>query len=420
MKRIVFIGIIIIFSVYRMQAQLLAFQSFYPNFYDSSFSCLSMQTSFNTQCNSFAGSFINAIKNSSYISNDIKKDNAIKKNNFAGYEWNNDVSYYLQPDSLFGMESAGIHVGVSYQQFFSLSVSDDVYNLVAYGNKNYAGKHLSLKNNEYQYYNYGTFSLGFFKNFTERRLKVSALFDVNFHLFKDVQYLYVNDGDIYTAEDGTSVEMYAKAKYYGTPSSSKLEVPGFSMNALIRITDLPSGCTFSFQVHQLGSLFLNKKSYYAYADTSIYFDGVTVSEILNTPTYQAGILSQDSLTNLYEQHIDTMKTTLMLPEAIRFSVQKKWKHTVFNMTELGTSFIFHTGQTMPVIYVLQTFSIHKNFMVGVGGRYGGFSVFNSYVMAEYAKTRNISIKLTANALLSILYKKYPYNFNIQAGIVKYW
>lgn len=416
----IFTILIVVFSFVYTQAQFLAFNSFYPQIPDSSFSCLTIQSSYGTQCNSFSGQFIKAIKNSSFISNDIKNTNSIKKNNFAGYEWANNISYYTQPDSLFGMENTGLHVGISYQQFFSMRATKDVYQLIAFGNKDFEGQHISLKNNQYQYYNYGTFTLGIFKKFTAGKLSANALFDVNFHLFKDIQNLYVTDGDIFTAEDGTSFDIAAKARYQGTPSGNNFEIPGLSFNALIHVTDKSSNLTFTFQINQLGSVFLNKKSYHAYLDTSIHFDGVALNQVLSSPSYQAGILSQDSLKKLYKSHVDTMPSTLMLPEIIHFSMVKKWENPLLQLSEVGVSYIFHVGQTIPTVYALQTFSVTKQLALGIGVRYGGFSFIDSYFTAEFNIKKSISILIVANDIISFADKKYPYNYNFQFAVRKYW
>jgi len=112
-----------------------------------------------TSTNGFNKNFIQAVNQSNYLSDNLKSSNPIKEHNYIQYHLNEEISLYRMNDSLFGMEKMGYHFGISYQQLFTSAFNKDLYNLIAFGNKNYAGKEAHLSQSLFQYFDYGTLSV---------------------------------------------------------------------------------------------------------------------------------------------------------------------------------------------------------------------------------------------------------------------
>lgn len=386
---------------------------------DSISSNISLNSNYTIQTNGFSGKFIKAIKQSDYLSEDLKKSNPIKSYNYINYDLKEELSFFCMPDTLLGMGNTGLHVGISYEQWFTGSFNNDLYNLIALGNKEFAGKEADLSNSLFQYLNYGTFSLGIFKVFNDELVTTKALFDINLHTFKDFQYLFIPTGSLFTEDDGSFIDFKAKGYYHAKSEHKNFNIPGISFNAAIKLTHKESETSFTFQVEQLGAIFLNRKSYFASIDTSIRYNGVEISQILNNPHYTSGILSDDSISDLYKKHMDTTASTVMLPEIMKFAFSKKFKSNAFDEFNGGLSYYFHTLQNIPEFYVSQTFKASKFIIAGVGVSYGGFSAFSTYVKLK-VNVKKYELNLRAANLISYINQNSPYNTYVFLEIKKYW
>lgn len=386
---------------------------------DSVGSYISFNSNYSLQTNSLSCNLINAIKRSEYLSDDLKKSSSIKNYNYVNYNLKEELSYSYMPVTLFEMQNTGLHVGISYEQWFIGSFNKDLYNLIAFGNKEFIGKEADLSKSLFQYFNYGTFSFGAFKIFNSNSVITKALVGINFHAFKDFQYIYLSSASIYTTDDGSYINLKAKGAYKAKSNNKSFNVAGISFNTAINFTNKESFTNFTFQLEQLGAAFLNQKSYYATIDTSITYSGVEINQIFNNPQYHIGILSNDSISYLYEKYLDTTAFTSLLPLKIKLAFSKKFRNKILDELECGLSYYFRTKQKIPELYISQSFKTSKFLSASLGISYGGFIDFSMYLGLK-VHLNKIEFDFSLGNLINYINKSSPSNTNILCGIKKYW
>ncbi len=385
------------------------------HFSDSTQSTIYLSTQYVTQSNSLSQSFINAVKSSNYLSSKVKDSNPYHNPFSALYEWLTEVNYYTQPDSLFGTEQLGIHARIAYHQLFQLSTQAELIKLLLYGNKPFAGKKIAFSQSQFHYHNYATTSLGFYKNYEFDRIKLKAIFDINIHIFKEIQTVNINNGNIFTSEDGDYIDVSLK----GTYQSSRSYNPGLSFNMGLELTHTSSQTCFAFQTSQLGFVRLNSASNYARIDTTLHFQGIEIQNILTYPTLSSGLLSNDSLTKYYQSFIDTTFSYSRIPEIIHLSYSKTWKH--FRWAKLSAGIIYFTGfkKQFPMFYIMESMKVKKHFVVATGVQFLGFGFIHPYFIGEYNKNQ-WSVIMYLSDPFSYIFSKYPANTSLNIGIKRKW
>lgn len=403
----------------KINAQNIGEQNSFLNATDTTNYSICFNSSYTTQTNAFNKKFIQAINRSSYLSDDLKKSNPIKAYNYLFYNLNEEFSFYSMPDSLLGMDKTGYHMGISYKQLFTSAFNADLFNIIAFGNKMFAGKKADLSQSLYQYFDYGTLSCGLYKVFEDDKTVTKAIFDFNLHAFKDIQHLYIPNASIYTAEDGSYINLKLRGTYQAK-SDKTFNIPGISFNAGISLYNKSSRTLFLFQVKQLGVAFLNNKSYHATIDTVIHYEGVQIENIISNPQYNSGFLSNDSISQLYNKHLDTSSSVLFLPETILFSTNHTFEHKIFSDINFGLLYQFHTKQKRPEIFISQSLKINSKFQLAVGSSIGGYTSLSPFIIAYFKLNRNNMLYLQVSNPLSYILNEYTFNTTILFSFKRYW
>ena len=373
-----------------------------------------------TSTNGFNKNFIQAVNQSNYLSDNLKSSNPIKEHNYIQYHLNEEISLYRMNDSLFGMEKMGYHFGISYQQLFTSAFNKDLYKLFAFGNKYYAGKEAHLSQSLFQYFDYGTLSVGLFKVFEDENTLTKAIFDFNLHAFKDIQYLYIPNASLYTADDGSYVNLKLQGKYQAKSENRNFNIPGISFNAGISLFNKSSQTRFSFLIKQLGVVFLNKKSYHAAIDTMVHYEGIQIENIISNPQYNSGMLSNDSISAIYNHHLDTSSSVLSLPETMAFSMNQVFDNKFFSDLNIGISYPFRTKLKSPEFFISQSIKINPKLKFAIGSTVGGYTSISPFLNAELMFNKSAIIFMHLANPLSYLVKDYPYNTTILLSVKLCW
>ncbi|MEZ5173031.1 MAG: DUF5723 family protein [Bacteroidia bacterium] len=167
------------------------------------------------------------------------KDNAYSKlkgdNRFGALtEW--------QAQLIFPVDSAsraqGRHLSVRYREnsAYTGMFGDDAFKLLFDGNKQFAGQTADLSGTELYFLAYRSFELGYVLT------KPKALYAIHFGLAagRNLQQLNIENGSLYTAEDGTYLDLNWNGDFFGSAS----RVDGF-------FNSRASGASLSLEFKQL-------------------------------------------------------------------------------------------------------------------------------------------------------------------------
>lgn len=335
--------------------------------------------------NSINNSFASAIYNSEYLDENLIASNKLRGKNIIGAEMYSDCYVTVMPDSLWKIEKLGYRFGLSYRKLIHVNYPDDVFNIVLYGNKDYAGRSAIFDGTRFRLLNFQEFQAGFFRHFSDGATKTSIYFGMNLLKGQQLQYINISKGDLFTAQDGTMLSLDAGFQYFTSDPGKKriyhFNGAGISFNSVFIFENVKSGLTFSFSSRDLGYIAWSKGSYYNIIDTILTFEGVEINDFLAPEESDYDDLTLDSLKEIYNSFNDTIPFYLSLPERINLEIKKSWKG-IMKSTAAGFTYIFNTGQPLPQFYLIQDFQVKPWCTAAFVCSYGGFSLLSGGISVE--------------------------------------
>lgn len=365
--------------------------------------------------NSINNNFANSIFNSNYIDDDLKYSNHIKNKNILGTDLKAGCYVAIMPDSMWGLSNFGYRIGLSHKQFRSVNFSKDLYNLIFFGNKQFAGESVNFDNTRFRSIDYQRLELGIFKNYNENNTKVNVYFGLNILKGQQLQSLNINEGSFFTSIDGDSLDLNTKFSYFTSDQSHKkfnnFNGAGLSIDAFFKIENTKSKLSFTFASEDLGYISWANKSYLAGVDTAVHFDGVEITNIMNVAQENLQGISQDSLMNILYSKSDTVPFQLSIPEKLSFEIKKEW-NGIINSTLIGINYIFDIGQPIPQFYAMQNAVITNWLNIGLIENYGGFSGFNAGLYFQINTNKNFNATISSGNLTGFILPKDAYARNV--------
>lgn len=377
----------------------------------------SIFTEFGTNFYSYLGSnstsskFVSAIYNSKFIDDNLKYSAHLKNKNILGTDLKAGCYIAVMPDSMWGLSNFGYRIGLSHRQFRSFNFSKDLYNLIFFGNKQFAGETVNFDNTMLRSIDYQKFELGVFENYNENNTKINIYFGFNILKGQQLQSLNINKGSFYTSIDGDYLDLNTKFSYFTSDQSHKkfsdFNGVGISCDAFFVVENTKSKLTFTFASEDLGYISWTKKSYLAGVDTAIHFDGVEITNIMNVAQENLQGMSKDSLMNILYSKNDTVPFKLSIPEKLSFEVKKEWTGFI-NSALIGMNYIFDVGQPIPQFYAMQTAQVKKWLNIGLIENYGGFSGFNAGLYFQINTNKNLTATISSGNLTGFILPKDAY------------
>jgi hypothetical protein len=369
--------------------------------------------------NSINNQFASAVFKSEFLDEHIKNSNYLKGKNIFGNDLYSNTYIAVMPDSLWGSSQLGYRIGFGTRQFRSLRFTDDLFNVVFFGNKDYAGKEAIFNNTKLRLLDFQEIQFGLFKDFNDDNLRVRLYFGLNLLKGQQFQMLNLYKGSLYTAETGEYLDLKTRLYYYTSDQSHKnftdINGYGLSCNAYLKLENTKSHFTFTFASQDLGYIVWNKKSYKTAIDTSMHFEGIEISNVLSLGQSNIHGLSKDSLMNTLYAHNDTTRLQISLPERLTMEIQKEWSG-FFRTSLFGISYIFDSGQTIPQFYVMQTAGFTKWLNGGIIANYGGFSGFNAGIMLQFHTGKHFSATLASADITGFILPSDPFARSISTSI----
>jgi len=205
------------------------------------------------------------------------------------------------------------------------SFTDDLLKLTFHGNYNYQGDTLDFSNtilraSRYQQYKFGYgFSLFHKENIWTVNTSLSYLVG-NHHA-----QLNVNNGSLYTAETGTSLDIKYDINAMMTDSSDLSLFAGngngIAMDFVLSYTKDYN--TFGIHIRNLGYINWNENSIIANTDSSFNFTGIEVNNFNSLPEFNDSIMDIS-----FSQNTSSFRS--FIPARITLSYSKTLYHKYFN------------------------------------------------------------------------------------------
>lgn len=378
-------------------------------------------TSFNTfiSSNSINGSFIYAITGDQYIDNAIKNRIHLKPLNFAGNEDNFNVFFSHVPDSLFGTAGLGYRIGMSYNNHRDIRFSDDLFNLVFYGNRQFAGDTANL-DVQINFMTYQELQAGIFKKYVSDDNSLLIYLSLSLIKGQDFNSINVRNTGLFTAETGEYLDLDLTGSYQfmDTVKSdfSDFNGMGTALNFFLDYTDFRKNYKVNLSIENIGFVRWKNQSHTINLDTNIHYKGI---EILNMFDYNDSSyfgIQPDSIVTDFFNHTDTASFTKVLPERIHIAVTGIFADSRLFFTA-GAGYMYSANMKLPLFYAKGEYLLNDFFSFSILSGYGGYSGFHLGVGAKLnIMKKKLFINLSSNNFLGFVFVNSPMSQNICAGL----
>lgn len=378
-------------------------------------------TSFNTfiASNSLNSSFIYALYGNQYIDNAIKNRVHLKSLNYAGNEDNFNIFFSHIPDSLFGAEGIGYRIGMSYNNHRDIRFTDDLFNLVFYGNRQFAGDTAKL-DAQVNFMTYQELQAGLFKNYVNDENSLLIYLSLSLIKGQDFNSINIRNSGLFTAETGEFLDLDLMGSYQFMDTVktgfSDFNGLGSAINFYLDYTDFNKKYKVNLSVENLGFIRWKNESHTISIDTSMHYEGI---EILNMFDYNDSsyfAIQPDSIVTDFFSLTDTNSFTKVLPERVHLSLTKIMADSHFFLT-IGMGYIYGANMKLPLFYTRGEYLVNENISFSLLSGYGGYSGFHMGAGAKLNILKEkMCIHISSNNFLGFIFVNNPLSQNICASV----
>lgn len=288
----------------------------YPN-------TIKWETNFLFESNGLNYSFLNDILYTGYITNDKKEQwiNMGNKNNHLAFELANGLIYKNV--------NLNLEFSILDKNILRASFTDDLMRLGLYGNFNYQNQSLNFSNTFIQTTRFQQYRL----NYTHNIGSVNISSAVSFLAGNHHSSFVINEGQLYTGTNGTSLDISYDMNVFVTDTSN-LNI--FANNGNGIALDLEADLmikNFKLNVYlkDLGYINWKEKSTIARADSNFTFNGIEIENIFD---FNDSIINdQFNTSNAYNTKNEKFKS--YIPANFGFSVMRPITSKYFKSVSLG-------------------------------------------------------------------------------------
>jgi len=302
------------------------------NSYRMKHNTIQLNSHISLESNNLNTNILNTLLYGGYIDDEMKDNwiNTGNKNNKLNSEFINGIRYIFQ-----NKNQRYFYLQISDINNLSSNFTDDFLKLILYGNFNYQGDTLDFSNtsiriNRYQQYKFG-YNFNIIKDNTNYNIGTALSYLIGNHYMQ----LNIDEGNLYTHEMGTSLDINYDIKTMMTDTSN------FSP-----FTNNGNGVSLDFSLHinkedniigvhmrDLGFIKWKKNSIINNTDSSFRFSGIEIEDFNNVTTFNDSILdiTLSKQNNYFRSFI---------PAKITFSYNKILDHNILKNIWIATHTIW--------------------------------------------------------------------------------
>ncbi|MDQ3110737.1 MAG: DUF5723 family protein, partial [Bacteroidota bacterium] len=264
-------------------------------------SCLSFSGEYQAGSDGLTNSFVNKFYKGGFIDSTTiaaQESELLPSNRIGGYAGLSfGYCWRMDPDS------GNWEFGISLRDRQALygKFSADAFRLVFEGNRPFRGETANFDDTKLTYIHWQ--QLQFEAKFNAPDHKSDAVIGFSVLNGQQLQEINIRKGSIFTASDGSFIDVNATADYYQSDTSSSKWMSrngagscfNFRFNAYVGDSSSRYKSQFSFMVQDLGFIRWNENSRIYSADTNAHYTGVDASNVLINGGDVTGVPDSDSL-----------------------------------------------------------------------------------------------------------------------------
>ena len=367
--------------------------------------------------NAVANAFIRSLYYNKYIDNEAKEEVIAKAKLFnrLGGVSKVGLTYLYQKEKNKPILSFSLFDRMNLNSKFS----DDLFAVVFFGNKSYAGKTASVGPFNFNFLRYQQLSVGW--KWDKDSTSHSYGFSISVLNGQKNLSIQSNKANLFTAEDGTYVDFDVSMQANNTDSLNK---HFFANNGVGFSSDFFYKIPFKFfekqsalfiEVEDLGFIRWNKKSVQLSSDSSYHYEGILVNDIFNLNNTS----SSKNLYDVIDKHTNSIQKSYstFLPGLIHLHTNYSWKSRI--MVEKGISYRFNSTANL-FLYAKIHFMLGKSKLTDIACNvgYGDYGNFRSGIDFKTGFIKHYVIQLSTQYIFSNLFLKAPAGMGIYLRLLR--
>ncbi len=322
--------------------------------------------------------FFNAFYLKQFIDDDMKQRvvNRLGYSNRFGADADLGITCTFARDSLFKIKKASWFVAVREREHLDMVFSRDLFDLVFYGNKKYAGQKLDLGSFRLNQLQYQQFQIGL----SRPADTANGGWSIGVSLLKGQNHFsaVVPQAEFYTSPDGRYIDLNAQYEVHASDTAHK-KLAAF--NGIGTSTDLGydipyntfySEGIFSVQLLDFGFIAWNSNSMHMAKDTSYHFDGINLNNIFQL---KDSVLPSSNPDSVIKRNLAYTKGGYVTMLPATFSVHMTGYYGKNLSIEKGINYRMFAN-SRPYYYIDVAYNIRPKVQASGILAYGGYGKFN--------------------------------------------
>lgn len=357
---------------------------------------------------------------SSAISNQLTRhflfggniSNEIIEKTYGKHRPLNRIGFYAEPTieyinynvTPFKSKNWGIIVKAGALYSGASRYRQDLYGLMFRGNEPYLGSEIDLSNMVAGITTAQKVGFGFIDGKSKSSVTLN-IYGITSHF-----NAYLNDSYFKQDETGYAAELLLNGRADMTTGAYYKGIGvGIDANLFFKVGPNEKPSFIQFSIQNLGVGFLNKNVVRYSMDTTLYYNGYTISDLTNGQTIFGegkNIADEIGLSR------DTVSKTIALPFSVQIGkIIDEHNTKPFQLFYGGRVYV--QNGTLPMLYIGGHYRSKKWFRMGAGISYGGFTGFRANLYAQGAwKQFNIGLSTSDVAGMVGVGRGYAYTLNI--------
>jgi hypothetical protein len=341
-----------------------------------------------------ASSLNNALLNASgFIDNDLKDENLLRLNDLNQGGTNADFKLFYRQDrpELWGIKNLGFYFALEWHYLDENRFTKDLYSLILYGNKDFAGKTADLSYSARQQVNYYQLKAGLRK--TSQNEKHQFGINGALVLGNKLSVFQLDDKScFYTSPLGDELSLRTDLEYMASDTARS---EWYQTNGVGASVDLfykyQKKDVFSIiaSVENFGFIHWNKNTLNLTENKKHIFSGVEVDNIFDIP--DPLIQSSDTLNDYLDANTNKEANSTYNPIDFKLRYIQYFMSKKIEMSALVHYRMF--SFMWPLYQLDATYKINDNIKLGPILSYGGYTAFNAGLKLEFSFAKNYQLKL---------------------------
>ncbi len=377
---------------------------------------------FNTfaSSNSINNKFVSALYGKKYIDNELKNSNKLKPINYLGNQDNINAYFCHKPDTFLGTNNTGYRIGLVYHNHRDMKFTDDLFNLMFFGNKRFAGDTADISNLRLNLITYQELQFGIFQKTMVDENPFTYYIGLSFIKGQEFHALKVNEATIFTAETGEYIDLDINMTHQciDTVKSELLDINGIggALNMACIYEDVKHKIVYNLSISNIGFIRWKSSAITIPVDTTHRFEGLEIENLLDMSQTGFTDYNADTIITDFFSHTDTSEYYKVLPERIHFSATKTLQNNKLWLTA-GFGYYYNSNARMPLFYASTLYRINNYIKASVFTGYGGYGSYKLGLGVKLNMFDNkASLNINSNNLLGVIIPQHSFSQSLYVSL----